>query len=173
MYSFSSLPTPVAGVTWGRSVPYAGLSTVHISKIYFVLEEYDFWSNALRQGRWETIHKDENPDYKMSRQDWLQVEGKEMNILGSYCLAMHSLCRLCRLPQPGTNCPARFTTLERESDSSHSKQPGTFTNPKWFLLDELHRLSEDLKSFDNPLFNLDTVVSVQVGTVWPLQKESL
>lgn len=51
----------------------------------------------------------------------------------------------------GTNCPALFTTLERKSDSSHGKQPGTVTNPKLFLLDEPHLLSEALESFHDPL----------------------
>ncbi|KAM6079174.1 uncharacterized protein LJ206_008952 [Theristicus caerulescens] len=52
-YFFYCLPTPVAGITRERSVPYAGLSMVHISKTYFVREEYDSRSNAPRQERSE------------------------------------------------------------------------------------------------------------------------
>ena len=72
----------------------------------------------------------------------------------------------------GANRPAHFITLEGESDSSHSKQPETFTNPERFLLDELHLPSEDLKSFHNLLFNSSPVTSVRLGTARPLQKLS-
>lgn len=86
----------------------------------------------------------------------------------------HGSCRLCALSQPetGTNCPTRFTPQERKSDSSHSKQPGNITNPELFLLDELHLLSEDLKSFHNPFFNSGAAASGHVGTIWPLQNSS-
>lgn len=38
----------------------------------------------------------------MTRQDWLQVEGIEMRIWGSYCLVIHSSCMPCPLSQPET-----------------------------------------------------------------------
>ena len=79
MRSFSRLGSP-RDLRAGRAAAYAGLSAVHISETCFVPEEYDSRRNALRQERWETIHEDDNTDYKMSRQDWLQVEGIEMNI---------------------------------------------------------------------------------------------
>lgn len=83
----------------------------------------------------------------------------------------HSPCRLCALSQQetGTNCLTCFTPQERKSDSSHSKQPGNVINPELFLLDELHLLSEDLKSFHNPSFNVGAAASGHVGTIWPLQ----
>lgn len=86
----------------------------------------------------------------------------------------HSSCKLCALshPETGTNCLTCFTPQERKSDSSHSKQPGNVTNPELSLLDELHLLSEDLKSFHNPAFNFIAAASRNVGTIWPLQNSS-